>query len=183
MALYLKISNSLDSLATGLAGSLSEAGESVFDPHYIVTQTEGMNNWLKLQIAHQIGITANCRFLKPNELVHQLYYLLGGTYSEMLSAANLSWLLFKLLGEKEFITRFPAIADYFTHAGTDEDTRRIALAEKVADLFDQYQVYRPELIKQWNEGVSTNDADQSWQQYLWRSAKKKRVMHCPIKRW
>ncbi len=89
-----------------------------------------MNNWLKLQIAHRLGITANGRFLKPNELIHQLYYLLGGKYTEMLSASNLSWLLFKLLGEMEFSNRFPAIADYFRNAGEEADTRRIALAEK-----------------------------------------------------
>ncbi|AXY77595.1 exodeoxyribonuclease V subunit gamma [Paraflavitalea soli] len=172
MALYLKVSNSLDSLATGLADNLQEAGDSVFDPHYIVTQTDGMNNWLKLQIAHRLGITANCRFMKPNELVHQLYYLLGGKYTEMLSATNLSWLLFKLLGEKEFSSRFPSIADYFQHAGQEADTRRIALAEKVGDLFDQYQVYRPEIIRQWNEGASQDDADHTWQQYLWTRAKK-----------
>ena len=72
MALYLKVSNSLDSLAAEMVTNLSAAEQAVFDPHYIVTQTEGMNNWLKLKIAHQQGIMANCRFLKPNELIHHL---------------------------------------------------------------------------------------------------------------
>lgn len=172
MALHLKVSNSLESLATELANNLQESGAGVFDPYYIITQTDGMNNWLKLQLASHLGITANCRFLKPNELIHQLYYLLGGTYTEMLSATNLSWLLFKLLGEKEFINKFPYIADYFRNAGPEEDTRRMALAERVADLFDQYQVYRPEMIRQWNDGGNGNDPDYSWQQYLWIKAKK-----------
>lgn len=171
MALYLKVSNSLESLASGLSNNLKQAGDSVFDPHYIVTQTDGMNNWLKLQIAGHLGITANCHFLKPNELIHQLYYLLGGAYTAMLSPTNLSWLLFKLLGEKDFIGKFPYIADYFRNAGQEEDTRRMALAEKVADLFDQYQVYRPELIRQWNEGTTTSDPDYSWQQFLWTKAR------------
>src|SRR6266702_2999106 len=100
MALYLKVSNSLESLAAGLSGELRQSGNGVFDPHYIVTQTEGMNNWLKLQIADHLGIAANCRFLKPNELIHQVYYMLGGPLDEMLSVQNLSWLLYKLLGEK-----------------------------------------------------------------------------------
>ncbi len=42
----------------------------------------------------------------------------------------------------------------------------------MGDLFDQYQVYRPEIIKQWNEGASLDDPDHSWQQYLWVRAKK-----------
>lgn len=181
MALYLKVSNSLESLATALSDNLKESGDSVFDPYYIVTQTDGMNNWLKLQIAGRLGITANCHFLKPNELIHQLYYLLGGAYTEMLSATNLSWLLFKLLGEKDFINRFPYIADYFRNAGPEEDTRRMALAEKVADLFDQYQVYRPEMIRQWNEGITTNDPDYGWQQFLWVKARKEAGSSLPDK--
>ncbi|MBO9564153.1 MAG: exodeoxyribonuclease V subunit gamma [Niastella sp.] len=172
MALYLKVSNSLEKLADSLSDDLRTAGDGVFDPYYIVTQTDGMNNWLKLQLADHLGIAANCRFQKPNELIHLLYYLLGGSYTAMLSATNLSWLLFKLLGEKEFISKFPYIADYFRNAGPEADTRRMALAERVADLFDQYQVYRPALIRQWNEGIISGDPDHSWQQYLWTRAKK-----------
>jgi exodeoxyribonuclease V gamma subunit len=172
MALHLKVSNSLDSLATGLAEHLNQSGGSVFAPHYIITQTEGMNNWVKLQLAERLGIIANCRFLKPNELIYQLYYLLGGSRTEMLSANNLSWLLFKLLGEQRFTDRFPTIAAYYSNTGQDEDIRRMALAEKVADLFDQYQVYRPEMIRQWNEGMAENDPEYKWQQYLWSTIKK-----------
>lgn len=172
MALLLKVSNSLEKLADSLSDDLRTAGDGVFDPYYIITQTDGMNNWLKLQLADRLGIAANCRFLKPNELIHQLYYLLGGSYTAMLSATNLSWLLFKLLGEKEFISKFPYIADYFRNAGPEADTRRMALAERVADLFDQYQVYRPEMVRQWNDGITSGDPDHSWQQYLWTRAKK-----------
>ncbi len=172
MALYLKVSNSLESLAAGLSGELRQSPNSVFDPHYIVTQTEGMNNWLKLQIATHLGIAANYRFLKPNELIHQVYYMLGGPLGEMLSVQNLGWLLFKLLGEKEFADRFPSMANYFRHSGPDKETRRMALAEKLADLFDQYQVYRPDMIRQWNQADATTLDYNEWQQYLWVKAKK-----------
>lgn len=181
MGLYLKVSNSLESLAQGLATSLGEVEGSVFDPHYIVTQTEGMNNWLKLQIAHHQGIAANCRFLKPNELVHQVYYLLGGPSSDLLSASHLSWLLYKLLGTAGFIDRFPAIADYYRHAGPEEGTRRMALAEKAADLFDQYQVYRTDMIRQWNAGEVSTDPEQGWQQYLWTHVKQEAGHQLPDK--
>lgn len=171
MALYLKVSNSLEKLADSLSADLQTAGSGVFDPYYIVTQTDGMNNWLKLQLADRLGIAANCRFLKPNELIHLLYFLLGGPSAALLSATNLSWLLFKLLGEREFISKFPYIADYFRNAGPEADTRRMALAERVADLFDQYQVYRPEMIRQWNAGITSGDPDHTWQQFLWVRAK------------
>ncbi len=171
MALFLKVSNSLNSLAVALSHDLKLSDNSVFEPHYIVTQTDGMNNWLKLRIATQLGITANCRFVKPNDLINKLYYLLGGPFTEVLSAENLNWLLFKLLDEKEFKARFPAIADYFTDSGPDREVKKMALAEKVSDLFDQYQIYRPEMIKEWNDTLLESVGSDEWQQYLWIRAR------------
>jgi exodeoxyribonuclease V gamma subunit len=45
MALHLKVSNSLEKLADSLSDDLRTAGDGVFDPYYLVTQTDGMNNW------------------------------------------------------------------------------------------------------------------------------------------
>lgn len=171
MALYLKVSNSLTNLAAGLAENLQQAGNSVFQPHYIITQTEGMNNWLKLQLADRLGITANCRFMKPNDLLHQLYMLLGGPYSEVLSPQNLSWLIFKLLGQEEFIAKFPKVAAYYVTEQADSDLKRMSLAEKVADLFDQYQVYRPEMIQAWTNTDTPDLASAGWQHWLWVKVK------------
>ena len=172
MALYLKVSNSLENLSQGLSLSLHESRNSVFEPHLIVTQTEGMNNWLKMQIASHLGIAANCRFLKPNDLIHQLYYLLGGRYTEILSKQNLTWLLFKLLGDDDFTQQFPKIAAYYQTRDADKDLKRMGLAEKTADLFDQYQVYRPDMIREWNEKTLKEVGEEDWQEFLWIKAKK-----------
>jgi exodeoxyribonuclease V gamma subunit len=171
MALYLKVSNSLENLSQGLSLSLHESQNSVFEPHLIVTQTEGMNNWLKMQIASHLGIAANCRFLKPNELIHQLYYLLGGRFGEILSTQNLTWLLFKLLGESDFAEQFPEVAAYYQNSDTDKDLKRMGLAEKAADLFDQYQIYRPEMIREWNTKSLKEVGEEDWQEFLWIKAK------------
>lgn len=171
MALFLKVSNSLNSLSSGLAQNLQEAGNSVFQPHYIITQTEGMNNWLKLQLADHLGIAANCRFMKPNDLLYQLYVILGGPHSEVLSPQNLSWLVFKLLGQEEFIAKYPKVAAYYAAEETESDLKRMALAEKVADLFDQYQVYRPEMIQAWTFTDTPELATAGWQHWLWVKVK------------
>jgi exodeoxyribonuclease V gamma subunit len=171
MALFLKVSNSLNSLSSGLAQDLQDAGNSVFQPHYIITQTEGMNNWLKLQLADRLGIAANCRFLKPNDLLYQLYVLLGGPFSEVLSPQNLSWLVFKLLGQEEFMAKFPKVAAYYAEQHAESDLKRMALAEKVADLFDQYQVYRPEMIQAWTNTHTPELASAGWQHWLWVKVK------------
>lgn len=166
MSIQLKVSNSLKSLLLELTNEVQET-TSVFRPFYLVTQTEGMNNWLKLQLAEQLGISANIQFLKPNDIIHLAYRLLGGKYSQSISAHDLNWLLFKALGEKEFIQKYPYIADYYSKSSLDADSKQMALAEKVADLFDQYQVYRTDMIQEWND----NKGEDHWQKTLWLRTK------------
>jgi exodeoxyribonuclease V gamma subunit len=178
MALYLKVSNSLSQLSISLCNDLKTENTSVFTPHYLITQTEGMNNWLKLQMAAQMGIAANYRFLKPNDLITHIHHLLIGNSAVPLSPENQNWLLFKLLAQPEFINRFNHVANYYNHTAADNEIKRMALAQKIADLFDQYQIYRPQLIQSWNaekqalaEGTQPLDTLHDWQKYLWIKAK------------
>lgn len=141
----------------------------VFLPHHIVTQTEGMNIWLRQQIAHRYGIAANLGFLKPNDFVFKVYQWLGGGYSASLSQEDLIWLLYQLMDGRAFKARFPKQAEYFNIEGPDKDLRRMGLAVKVADLFDQYQIFRPEMIEAWNRIERPEEAP-DWQAYLWVEA-------------
>lgn len=171
MALQLNVSNSLTHLAEKLTEDLQNLQQNIFQPYYVVTQTEGMNNWLKQHIAGDAGIAANYKFLKPNDLVNQLYYLIGGIQKSTLSSQNMTWLLFEILGQKEFISKFPRIAAYFNNQDIDKDVKRLSLAEKMADLYDQYQIYRAEMMLKWNESFINDIAENDWQQYLWLKAK------------
>ena len=48
--------------------------------------------------------------------------------------------------------------------------RRFALAGEIARLFDDYQVYRPEMLGDWEEGrVDKDDKDALWQAALWKA--------------
>ena len=167
MAFQLKVSNSLNSLADALAEQIKNT-TSVFQPIFVITQTEGMNNWLKLQIAERLGIAANIQFLKPNDIINRVFSLLGGRFTKSISAHDLNWLLFKILDEKDFIQRYPKIAAYYQNKELNQEVKRMALAGKIADLFDQYQVYRADMIEEWNTDSTEND---DWQKVLWRRAK------------
>lgn len=167
MAFELNVSNSLDELSVKIFDNFESRKLSVFQPHYVVTQTEGMNNWLKLQLANRQGIAANVKFLKPNDLIQKVHYLLGGKYVGTLSPGNISWVLYRILGERDFQIKFPAIASYYTGVDENSAIRRMALAEKVADLFDQYQVYRTDYIEDWNIAPLVSVGKEEWQKYLW----------------
>lgn len=173
MALQLYVSNSLEELSVQLNQQFKKRNLTVFQPCYVVTQTVGMNNWLKLQVAgdEEIKIAANIRFLSPNELLHKVYGFLGGTYTSTYSSDNLCWLLFKILGEVDFINKFAAIAAYYKDREESNGIKQMALAEKLSDLFDQYQIYRPELISEWNKTTLEAVEEDGWQQYIWIRAK------------
>ncbi len=162
MGIQLLVSNQLSKLANQLAIDLRENKLGVFDQQHLVTQTDGMNNWLKITLAESLGITANCAFVKPNDVVSMIYRWLGGFDKPMMSSDFVKWNLFHFLNENDFTSRFPSIYGYYHH----QDIKRIALATKVADLFDQYQVYRPDLMVSWGK-TDLADLTNDWQQYLW----------------
>jgi exodeoxyribonuclease V gamma subunit len=170
MASHLTVSHSLNLLSDHLCEDLQHQPQDVFRPVYIITQTEGMNTWLKYRIAQKIGIAANYRYIKSQDLINYIYFLLGGRMTELLSEDNLPWILYKLLGENDFINKYPDISDYYTKELSEKEVKQMSLAEKTADLFDQYQIYRQEIIEEWN---ANDDVDNSknWQEYLWKKSR------------
>lgn len=178
MPIQLGISNSLNSLVNRLSDRLSHSN-SVFQPIYIVTQTAGMNLWLRQQLAQKLGIAANIQFLKPNDAIHLLFKKLSGRYLfQAISAHDLNWIIFDILDEEDFKKQFPRIAEYYNQPALEGEIKRMALAEKIADLFDQYQIYRAPEIERWNENENweslksiPNEPDQLWQKHIWTRAR------------
>lgn len=170
MAVHLEVSHSLFVLSDYLVEDLDRQPKDVFRPVYLITQTEGMNTWLKYRIAERHGIAANYKYLKSQDIINQIYFLLGGRFSDLLSEDNLPWILFKLLGEKDFIDKYPDVAGYYASDDSNKEVKQMALAEKTADLFDQYQIYRQEMIEEWNQNPDNTNTNE-WQEYLWKKTK------------
>lgn len=173
MPVSFNISNSLESLAAVFSEKESRQQRGVFEPLLIVTQVEGMNLWLKTQLAGHIGIAANIEFTTPNQLINKIFFAIGGRFQHPLPNQAVSWIIYSLLGDKEFYQHFKNISGYYYYSNKIDDIRRLGLAEKIADLFDQYQIYRPEMIEAWNKGNLYHEQDETekWQQYLWLKAK------------
>ena len=61
------------------------------------------------------------------------------------------------------------LADDSTHL------KRLQLSSKLADIFDQYQVFRPQMIFRWEQGkpsVKNEHPEDEWQAHLWRQLMK-----------
>ena len=167
MAIQLRIATSLDTLSAELTDDLRKEQIGVFDKQWVITQTDGINNWLRQQLATSNGIAANLQFAKMNEVMQLLYYWLCPGSPLMMDKDRMTWAIFAELQTPEFCERFPAIADYYA----DSESRRAALAAEMADLFDQYQVYRHEKIAAWKKEEEQEADTDIWQVYLWRKMK------------
>lgn len=170
MALKIFVSTSIEELLSELLAQLPANNRSVFTPNYLVTQTGGMDNWLKFQVATKLGIAANIKYLRPTAMVSRLFYLTGGRFGRDAFSGDLTWVLYKLLGEEAFERDFPDLARYYGD-GQAGDLKRLGLAGKVSDLFDQYQVYRPDMVARWNALSLDAARKEGWQPYLWRRTK------------
>lgn len=171
MSFKLYISNRLEELQGELAKNLQINSKSVFDKDILITQTEGMNRWLSIGLANSIGVFANYEFHKPNGFISSIFKLAGVVDQQDFSTEKIRWVIFQLLDEESFIEQFETVANYYQ----DDEIKRLQLATRVADLFDQYLIYRPDYIQNWNDGLFApeikKEKDQyheKWQSWLWK---------------
>lgn len=149
----------------------------------LLVQSNGIAQWLKLALAERdgCGIAAAVDVELPARFLWQAYRTVLGrdaiAQQSPLDKAPLTWRLMRLLpgllAEEAFAPLRRFLAD-------DRDLRkRHQLAERLADLFDQYQVYRADWLADWTEGrdrLRTSrggerelDEASLWQPALWRA--------------
>lgn len=161
-------SHSIKDLSEQLAADLREQEQSIFQTIHIITQTAGMNVWLGQTLANELGIFCNFKFWGLREWLEQAAdtLLVGKQYYSQHN--SMTWTLFNILNKE--MPELQTLKDFF---GTD-DLLRMELAMKIADVFDQYQAYRPQMITAWNQAklIYDNNPIEQWQSFLWRELKK-----------
>lgn len=161
-------SHSLTELSKKLAELFKAERLNPMKPAWVVVQNNEVKEWLSLQIAKENGITGNIRFIFPSEFIWMIYRLKHNHVPKALpSDMNaLHWTLFELLGRDSSLCKdIPFISESDITA-----TKRFQLASQIADVLDQYQVYRPEMIYKWRQRkFDTKHADEQWQLKLWLS--------------
>lgn len=164
--LRLFISNRLEMLAEKLAKILSVPLASPFEKEIIVVQSSGMERWISLRLARHYGICANYRFPFPRTAVNEIFSAVIPEFKENPSFEPeiMRWKVMKLL--PSCITRkgFENLKNYLEDDSTN--LKLFQLAERIAAVFDQYLIFRPEMIMEWERGkVGKND--ERWQAELW----------------
>lgn len=160
--IHLHHSNRLERLGDALAELLATPLSSPLVPEIVLVQSNGMARWLSLRLAARNQICANVRFPYPAGYVWELLRTLRPDLAEVsgFDPGVLTWRIYGLLPSLLADPRYAELANYL-QAGADAD--RFELARRIADVYDQYLVYRPDWIVDWQGG-----AEQHWQAALWR---------------
>ncbi len=164
--LELYTSNRLEELVSAF-GDLVEKMPlgSPFRKEMIVVQSRGMQRWLSMRLASRLGIWASGDYPFPNALVQQLFGMVGLEQPDSASFSKevMSWSIMRLLPGLLSSGSFAPLASYLHN---DPDGMKLfQLAGKIADTFDQYTLFRPDLLASWED--DQNDGTADWQPSLW----------------
>ena len=165
--LHLFQSNRIDVLLAALAHQLESSPlSSPFAEEKIVVQSKGMGRWLNFRLAEKQGMTAQMGYpLLASFFWDLMQRTLGGNLPKRspFSRDILGW---RVLAWLDSQPNAPVLLNYLREGG---DFRRYELATRIADVFDQYLVYRADWLIAWekNQMLGLGD-DEAWQASLWR---------------
>lgn len=163
-------SNQLDLLKTLAAWQIeNQPLRDPFQSEVVLVQSPGMAQWLQMSLATQFGIAANIDFPLPASFIWDMFVrvLPGIPKESAFNKASMSWKLMAILPEMLTHPEFAMLQHYLTDDG---DGRKLfQLASRVADLYDQYLVYRPDWLNAWEKGdrIDGLGEAQQWQAPLW----------------
>lgn len=167
------VSNKLEILSEKLAehvreplntnGSISPQSLAL-TPETIITQSRGMERWVSMEIARYNGICANCLFPFPNHFWNELSRKIIPDLPKT-SSFDTDIMKFKLMNLIPKHINKKGFEELKRYLYEDSNSMKLfQISGMIADLFDQYLVFRPDMILDWEEGT-----DEHWQAKLWRT--------------
>ncbi len=178
--------NRLEDLRDLLAAWLARAPLRPLENELMLVQSNGIAQWLKLALARApdaggLGISAAIDVQLPGRFLWTAYRAVLGRdavpATSPFDKTRLAWRLLRLIPQHLDDDDFAPMRDFL---GDDPDwQKRYQLAARVADLFDQYQVYRADWLDDWEHGrddlhdplrdrLTPLAPNQRWQPRLWR---------------
>ena len=143
---------------------------SPLTPDTVVVPGQGTGRWLQKQLAEDQGVLANVDFPLPAGFIWKTLIQegMGLEAGEAWSRDNLVWHIYRLL--PGMARDIPAVSQYLAGAtAAASEVHRIQLAERLADVFDQYQVFRGDMLEAWDRGKIDSDSGTArWQAAVWQ---------------
>lgn len=158
----------LETLGTLATRLLAQPLRDPLAPAVVVVPSQGMGRWLGLELARSQGIAMQLETQLPARFVWELSRRVLGQLPEQsaFTPQVLTWRLYGWLVEPANLELAPRLARYLD--GGDV-RRRLSLASRIADVFDQYLLYRDDWLAAWERGELLDlGPDEAWQALLWR---------------
>jgi exodeoxyribonuclease V gamma subunit len=136
-------------------------------PHPVIVPNMAIGRWLVQQCAIASGIAANLERVLPAEFIWRLKRQL---HPELSSRSDfdegvLTFSIIDAFNDTAFCTDYPRLNSYLN--GSDQ-LNRYHLAKRVAQAFQNYQLYRPDWLQTWEASELLGlGEDEAWQQALW----------------
>ena len=156
--ILIHASHRLETLAAGLADEMRRRPGDPLLAERIVVPHPTLGQWLRLQLATQLGIAAHLRIELPAEFAWAAMREAVPALSAVpvFEPAYLRWRIFERLGRWDS-------DDEIAHYLADGDSRkRFELADRLAIAYDRCLVFRPDSIRAWQAGESPQ-----WHGRLW----------------
>ncbi len=177
MAFNLITASSLEVLAGRLADNIFCGLDGALSFPQVIIQSSGMERWLSLRLAADLGVIAGVEFYFLNgyfqDVIAAAYTKDQSGDCQLLTVSQLQWIIFALLEEAESNKLFKTVHDYI---GGDS-IRRYQLAVKLAELYDKYALYRSDWLLAWEDGGAeafTGDRREGfWLAELWSLIKRR----------
>ncbi|WP_274570768.1 exodeoxyribonuclease V subunit gamma [Neisseria leonii] len=170
--LYLYQSNRLEDLAGMLhAVHRAQPPAEPLAAEDILVQSQGMRRYLTRFLAGRDGIAANLNFLLPAKF-H--WHLMRQALPDLpalspFAPGVMRWRLLKRFSDGLDGSGFSAARAALSGYLAGGSLAAYQLAGQLADIFDQYLVYRPEWLDAWQQNRTLNlGSDEIWQAELWR---------------
>ncbi len=175
-------SNRMEDLRTVAIHWIRDHPLDPLENELFIVQSNGMAQWLKLALAENngCGISAALDMQLPARFLWNAYRAVLGDEEipreSPYDKIRLVWRLLRLLPSLFKEEWFTPLKEYL--ADDNDQRKRYQLACHLADLYDQYQVYRADWLEDWNSGSDQlHNAkgepvelppQHAWQAELWR---------------
>jgi exodeoxyribonuclease V gamma subunit len=171
--------NRLELLRDAVLAWLERHPLAPLETEQFLVASNGVAEWLKVAIAAHDGVFAASRIDLPGRFLWQAYRAVLGEDAvpalAPLDKGPLTWRLMQKLPDWLADPCYAPLAHYLQNG---DASRCYALASRLADLYDQYQVYRADWLAAWAAGedvligpegrAAPLPESQRWQARLWR---------------
>lgn len=190
LALYP--SNKLEHLSFLLSALLSQQSQSedtasLFTPQTILVESPGMQHWLNMSLAQDRSVAMNLSFPLPVRFMWDTARkILGEERVPKQSPFRrevLVWRIDAIIRSAAFseLPEAEAVNRYWQQCSNEEEAsvQRLQFATALADVYEQYLLFRPQWLFAWEEGkgADTGNSDEVWQAVIWRALVKENRDH------